>query len=358
VRLGNASSLSIVFYLVAAFWSSAFAGQLQPVEESLIRVKAQIQSGDLRSARAELERAALRFPGDPRVYNFLGVVEAQAKNFASAESNFRKAIHAAPQFPDPYLNLGRLYQENSVERPARERALATYQGLLALKADHAEANFQAASLLTELGSYKASLKHLARLPAEFQQLPAGSYIVRARRRGLTSANYVMQIADEDSRGITLKLFALPRRTSSRDSAVASGYGVTDAHFDAFDRRTRTDAGRTVFGAGDLFRADGASLDFVLHQYRDQNAMRRRASATVREGVGSTDDGDCLLIDGKRGAYQPLRSFRSTDVQLVEVFRANAFVDSYVLSQMQSLRECDGSADHHPGYFVLWTRALR
>ena len=193
---------------------------------------------------------------------------------------------------------------------------------------------------------------------EFQQLPAGSYIVRARRRGLTSANYVMQIADEDSRGITLKLFALPRRTSSRDSAVASGYGVTDAHFDAFDRRTRTDAGRTVFGAGDLFRADGASLDFVLHQYRDQNAMRRRASATVREGVGSTDDGDCLLIDGKRGAYQPLRSFRSTDVQLVEVFRANAFVDSYVLSQMQSLRECDGSADHHPGYFVLWTRSLR
>jgi tetratricopeptide (TPR) repeat protein len=172
VRLGNASSLSIVFYLVAAFWSSAFARQLQPVEESLSRVKAQIQSGDLRSARAELERAALRFPGDPRVYNFLGVVEAQAKNFASAESNFRKAIHAAPQFPDPYLNLGRLYQENSAERPARERALATYQGLLALKADHAEANFQAASLLTELGSYKASLKHLARLPAEFQQLPA------------------------------------------------------------------------------------------------------------------------------------------------------------------------------------------
>lgn len=56
---------------------------------------------------------------------------------------------------------------------------------------------------------------------EFQLLAAGSYIVRARRRGLVSGNYVMQIADDDSRGITIKLYGLPKKTGAGDTAVAA-----------------------------------------------------------------------------------------------------------------------------------------
>jgi hypothetical protein len=57
-------------------------------------------------------------------------------------------------------------------------------------------------------------------------------------------------------------------------------------------------------------------------------------------------------------YQPLRTYSSQDVQLVEVFRANASVDGYVVSQMEGLKECRGNLDRHPSYFVLWTRSLR
>jgi hypothetical protein len=179
---------------------------------------------------------------------------------------------------------------------------------------------------------------------EFQMLAAGSYIVRARRRGLLSNNYVMQIADDDSRGITLKLYGLPKKTSSRDTATASGYGITDIGFDAFDRRERVSSGRSVLGPGDLFRANRAPLDFLLQQYR--TAAR------------STDENDCLLIDGRRAVYQPLRSFTSLDVQLVEIFRTNAFVDEFVVSQMDAVRDCRGDMNRHPSYFVLWTRSMR
>lgn len=193
---------------------------------------------------------------------------------------------------------------------------------------------------------------------EFQMFAAGSYIIRIRRRGLMSSSLVMQLIDDDSRGITIKLFGLPKNTNLRDIAAASGYGVGDVAFDAFDRRERGSPGRPVLGPVDLFRADHAPLDFLLQQYRDAALMRRSRSPMGNEGMGSTAEGDCLLIDGRRAAYQPLRSFSSVDVQLVEVFRANAFVDQFVISQMELFTECRGSMDHHPSYFVLWTRSLR
>jgi hypothetical protein len=191
----------------------------------------------------------------------------------------------------------------------------------------------------------------------FQLLAAGSYIVRARRRGLASTSYVMQLLDDDARGITLKLYDVPRKTNPHDVETASGYGSADVGFDAFDRRERSGAAQPVLGPGDLFRASRAPLDLVLQQYRDLSSHRRR-SPLVREGTGSSDDGDCVLIDGRRAVYQPLRSFSSLDVQMVEVFRSNAFVDEYVVSRFDAFQECQGSADHHPSYFVLWTRSLR
>ena len=118
---------------------------------------------------------------------------------------------------------------------------------------------------------------------KFAMLAAGSYIVRARRQGLTSGNYVMQVAADDDRGITVKLFGLPKKTGARDSASASGYGVSDAGFDAFDRRERSGSGNPTLGPGDLFRANGAALDFVLQQYRDAESLPRRRSSIVAAG---------------------------------------------------------------------------
>jgi hypothetical protein len=242
-----------------------------------------------------------------------------------------------------------------IEAPGapRRRGTSSIEGTVIDSAGRGVAEADVRLLGAGLGTVTDSTGRFA-----FQTLAEGPYIVRARRRGMTSTNYVMQIADDDNRGITVKMYSLSRRTNPRDSLTASGYGIPDAAFDAFDRRQRADPGHPVLGPGDLFRADRAPLDFVLQQYRDATPMVGRRSRAGGEGRGSTDDGDCLLLDGRRAVYQPLRTFTSVDVQLIEVFRTNAFVDQFVVAEMEMLAECRGTGDHHPSYFVLWTRSLR
>ena len=138
-------------------------------EEQLVRIQQSIQAGDLRRARSELQEALTRLPKEPRIYNLLGVIDAQEKHFTAAETNFRRAIQLAPRFTGAYLNLGRLYQENANQQGAVEKALDVYRKLLESEPDHVEANYQAAWLLNRLGKFGPSLDQLARLPAEAQQ---------------------------------------------------------------------------------------------------------------------------------------------------------------------------------------------
>jgi len=138
-------------------------------EQRLAQIQQWIQSGDLGTARTSLAQCLSQSPQDPRLYNLLGIIEAQEKNFTAAESNFERAIQLAPRFTGAYLNLGRLYQEHSDQPRAREKGLAIYRKLLGFEPNHVEANYQAAWLLNRLGVYADSLAHLARLPAEYQQ---------------------------------------------------------------------------------------------------------------------------------------------------------------------------------------------
>jgi len=50
----------------------------------------------------------------------------------------------------------------------RDKALGVYDALLRFAPNHVEANYQSALLLMQKGLYRASLNHLARLPAEAQ----------------------------------------------------------------------------------------------------------------------------------------------------------------------------------------------
>lgn len=136
-------------------------------EEQLLRIQQFIQRGALGDARTELREALKGSPRDPRLHNFLGVVDAQERNFIAAESNFRRAIQVAPLFTGAYLNLGRLYQENK----EGQKALEVYRQLLNLEPDHVDANYQAAWLLNRLGSFSASEQHLAKLPEAAQRRP-------------------------------------------------------------------------------------------------------------------------------------------------------------------------------------------
>lgn len=162
----------LVFGLAGAL-SAVQSGQFpdplggDPDKDRLVQIQQLIQSGHLDEARDQVEQALKNQSRDERLYNFLGVIDAQEKDFAGAESQFRRAIQIAPQFTGAYLNLGRLYQEHAIVDPhAEEKALHLYDQLLGFDPNNIQGNYQAAWLSNRLGAFAASQRYLDRLPAE------------------------------------------------------------------------------------------------------------------------------------------------------------------------------------------------
>jgi tetratricopeptide (TPR) repeat protein len=139
-------------------------------EQRILQIQELIQQGNQTEAKRVLTQAMKEFPADSGFDNLLGIIEAQGKNYQGAEMAFRRAITRSPLFTGAYLNLGKLYQENSAVDPqALAKALRVYQKILQYQPDHGEANYQCAVLLQLRGDYKLSLDHLSRLPVDLQR---------------------------------------------------------------------------------------------------------------------------------------------------------------------------------------------
>jgi tetratricopeptide (TPR) repeat protein len=176
--------LLLVFSLCVNLPARAAGPQpADPEEEQLIQIQQLIQSGRLDEARGQVEETLKTHSDDVRLYNFLGVIYAQEKDYTEAEANFRRAIQIAPRFSGAYINLGRLYQENAAADPrAEEKALRLYEELVKLEPDNVEGIFQAAYLSNRLGAFAKSQRYLDRLPAEAQK--------KTQALALRCANYV------------------------------------------------------------------------------------------------------------------------------------------------------------------------
>jgi tetratricopeptide (TPR) repeat protein len=136
-------------------------------EQQVLQIQQLLAQGDRAQARKLLSEAAKQFPADAGFDNLLGIIEAQEGDYQAAEKSFKRAVTREPRFTGAYLNLGRLYQEHSAaDTEALPKALNVYQQVLQYDPNHAEANYQSATLLMRKGAYQASLDHLARLPAE------------------------------------------------------------------------------------------------------------------------------------------------------------------------------------------------
>jgi len=237
-------------------------------DERLVRIQRTIQSGDLRGARSELQELLTRLPGDPRIYNLLGVVDAQEKNVASAEANFRRAVQLAPRFTGAYLNLGRLYQEHASEKGMTQKALEVYQQLLAFDPDHMEANYQAAWLLNRLGRFSLSLAHLARLPPDAQQRAA----------------------------------ALALRCA--DTAALGGRAQAEA------------ASKQLAAASDLSEADILPILPTLHEHSADDLAIRLLDTLTERGLSSNVGLQALAgLQEKQGRFKEARASLEKDLQL-------------------------------------------
>lgn len=154
-------------------------------EQLILRIQQLMTERNLAGARQLLGEAAKQYPADAGFDNLLGIIEAQEGNAAAAESSFNRAIKNAPKFTGAYLNLGRLYQENSpIDPQAAQKALAVYRQVLEYDPDHAEANYQSAMLLMRQGAYQDSLDRLRRLPASVQQSAQALSVACADYAGL------------------------------------------------------------------------------------------------------------------------------------------------------------------------------
>jgi len=237
-------------------------------EDQLVRIQQSIQAGDLRRARSELQEALTRLPKEPRIYNLLGVIDAQEKHFTAAETNFRRAIQLAPRFTGAYLNLGRLYQENANQQGAVEKALDVYRKLLESDPDHVEANYQAAWLLNRLGKFAPSLDQLARLPAEAQQ--------RAPALALRSVNNA----------------ALGKRAPA-EAAL-----------------------NQLAAAGDLTEADLLPILPALHEHHADDLATRLLDTLAQRGLASNMGLQALAgLEENQGRFKEARASLEKDLQL-------------------------------------------
>jgi len=237
-------------------------------EEQLVRIQQSIQSGDLRGARSKLREEVARLPGEPRIYNLLGVIEARENNFAAAESNFRRATQLAPRFVGAYLNLGRLYQEHASQQEAVEKALDVYRKVLEFEPDHIEANYQAAFLLNKLGKFGPSLDHLARLPAEAQE---------------RSPALALRVVDNAALG----------RRAPAEACL-----------------------KQLSAAGDLTEADVLPILPALHEHRADDLATRLLEALAQRGLSSKMGLQALAgLEENQGRLKEARESLEKDLQL-------------------------------------------
>jgi Tfp pilus assembly protein PilF len=150
---------------------TAFARVVFSVGSELSQIQQLIQNGHNVEALGRVRQALAQFPGEPNLYNFLGVLEAQASNYLAAEASFRRAIELAPMLTPAYFNLGRLYQENSGKDPqAISKAVGIYKTLLTQQPGNAEARYECARLVCLQGKFEDALSQVSRLPAADQKV--------------------------------------------------------------------------------------------------------------------------------------------------------------------------------------------
>ncbi len=175
-------AFSLCFTLIVAY--------AQPTSQSLrdqriLRIQQLIEQHDLSEAQRLLTDLAKQFPADAGLDNLSGVIQAQQGHYAAAETSFRHAVQREPRFTAAYLNLGRLYQENSgAGRHAGDKALDVYERVLDYDAQNAEANYQSATLLLQNSKYQESLVRVLRLPEDTQHSAQGLSLLCADYAGL------------------------------------------------------------------------------------------------------------------------------------------------------------------------------
>jgi tetratricopeptide (TPR) repeat protein len=210
-----AVALAALFYATYLFAGQDHQGARN---DKILQIQVLIEDRNLAEADKLLDQAVKQFPADAGFDNLRGIIQAQQGSHAAAARSFSRAIQRSPRFTGAYLNLGRLYQENSAGEPeASRKALEIYARVLDYEPKNEEANYQSAALLLQQGKFQESLVHWSRLPEEVQG--------RAQALSIVCADYAAtgnrQAADEAAG----RLLADPEFSEADAQQILSGVGA-------------------------------------------------------------------------------------------------------------------------------------
>ena len=211
---------------ILQFLAVGLAVAAAPSDSGLLsKIQQLIQQGDLAAARQQINLALQQEPQEAALYNLLGVVDAQEGNYKAAEADFKRAIDRAPRFEGAFLNLGRLYLENSSkDAQAFPKALDTYRRVLGYQPGNVEALYQSALLLALQRTFRDSLKNLDRLPVDARARPQALAIVCADHAALGERETAAKIAERllrDSDFSEADLLPILPVLESHDTALAA-----------------------------------------------------------------------------------------------------------------------------------------
>jgi len=255
-------------------------------DQKILQVQQLIEDHNLAEARRLISTAVKQFPRDAGFDNLLGVIAAQERKYKEAESSFDRAVKLEPKFTGAYLNLGRLYQENSgADRQAGQKALQVYAHVLTYDPENAEANYQSALLLLQQNAYRNSLRYLDRLPAEIQ--------ARSQALAIACADYS----------------ALGDRTRSDEAAARLSFAADFSEFDMRQMLVPLRAGKRDDLMVSLLQNLNARQSLSVEMRRTLGLAYERthqlaeARAALEEAVTKESLSVALLLDLARVAYE-------------------------------------------------------
>lgn len=235
------------------------------------RVLEMVQKGKLAEARQEALSALRQGNPDPELFNLLGVIEAQQGRYEAAETNFKKALSAAPRSVPVLINLGRLYQEHIAADPgALKKAIGTYRGLTAIDPANPEGHYQLAFLLLREGSYRDSLAELAKL-GKLRDRTRALAVTMADRAGLGQTSEADGLASE-----------LLTRTDLTERDILDVWDTLTAHADLQLRLLQGLSGRGLAGPQSLYE-----LGLLQERLGDHAGAQRSLEESLRRSSPSS-----------------------------------------------------------------------
>ncbi|MDT4896965.1 MAG: hypothetical protein QOH25_2042 [Acidobacteriota bacterium] len=158
--------------------------------DRLERASERIRQGQLTGAEAELNAILRQAPREANALNLLGVIRAEQRRTGEAEQLFLRALNAKPTLLGAYLNLGHLY----LDLQQADRALWAFTEASKLAPDHAEINFNLASLYESKHEYGRALEYLGKIPSS-QMSTDHLYLLIKIHLGLGDAREALRLAE-------------------------------------------------------------------------------------------------------------------------------------------------------------------